>query len=199
MASTFSPSLRIELIGDGDQSGIWGQTTNTNLGTLIEQAIHGDERAWHQLVGRYQSALYYYSLRLTGNPDDARDLLQDVLLVLCRNLSQFRGDSSFTTWLHSIATRTAIDIWRQEKYLRLTDSSEELELAEQTVACHSLQAPLEHAIVRLPHQARAVFVLFAIEGYGHKEIASMLAIAEGTSKAQYHRARLLLQEWLADE
>ena len=168
--------------------------------TLIDKAIHGDERAWQQLVGRYQSALYYYSLRLMGNPDDARDLLQDVCMVLCRNLAQFRGDSSFATWLHTIATRTAIDLWRQDKHLRLTDSSDEQpELAETATECSSAAAPLEQAIQRLPAQARAVFVLFALEGYQHQEIATMLGIAEGTSKAQYFRARQLLQEWLADE
>ena len=75
----------------------WGDSDNVfqrSDESLINKALAGDERAWHQLVGRYQSMLYYYSLRLLGDPDDARDLLQDVLMVLCRNLAQFRGDSS---------------------------------------------------------------------------------------------------------
>src|SRR5690606_5055375 len=107
---------------------------------------------------------------------------------------------SFGTWLHTIATRTAIDLWRQDKHLRLTDSSDEQpELTDVTTECSSTAAPLEQAIQRLPAQARAVFVLFALEGYQHQEVATMLGIAEGTSKAQYFRARQLLQEWLADE
>ena len=84
--------------------------------------------------------------------------------------------------------------------MRLTDSSDEQpELAEQMMPCDSNNIPLERAIQRLPAQAKAVFVLFALEGYQHQEIAVMLGIAEGTSKAQYFRARQLLQEWLADE
>ena len=83
--------------------------------------------------------------------------------------------------------------------MRLIDSSDEQpELADVATECSSA-APLEQAIQRLPAQARAVFVLFALEGYQHQEIATMLGIAEGTSKAQYFRARQLLQEWLADE
>lgn len=169
------------------------------IAAAIDAAKQGDKQAFKVLYQQFVGRVYAICLRLLANRQKAEEASQDIFLKVWQQLPSFRGDSSFATWLHSIATRTAIDIWRQEKYLRLTDSSDELELAEQTVACHSLQAPLEHAIVRLPHQARAVFVLFAIEGYGHREIASMLAIAEGTSKAQYHRARLLLQEWLADE
>ncbi|MEH8015688.1 RNA polymerase sigma factor [Rheinheimera muenzenbergensis] len=169
------------------------------IAAAIDAAKQGDKQAFKVLYQQFVGRVYAICLRLLANRQKAEEASQEIFLKIWQQLPSFRGDSSFATWLHSIATRTAIDIWRQEKYLRLTDSSDELELAEQTVACHSLQAPLEHAIVRLPHQARAVFVLFAIEGYGHREIASMLAIAEGTSKAQYHRARLLLQEWLADE
>ncbi|GAB2922858.1 RNA polymerase sigma factor [Rheinheimera gaetbuli] len=169
------------------------------LAAAIDAAKEGDKLAFKVLYQQFIGRVYAICLRLLANRQKAEEASQDIFLKVWQQLPTFRGDSSFTTWLHSIATRTAIDIWRQEKYLRLTDSSDELELTEQTVPCHSLQAPLEHAIVRLPHQARAVFVLFAIEGYGHREIAAMLGIAEGTSKAQYHRARQLLQEWLADE
>ncbi len=169
------------------------------IASAIEAAKQGDKQAFHILYQQFVGRVYAICLRLLANRQQAEEASQDIFLKVWQQLPLFRGDSSFATWLHSIATRTAIDIWRQDKYLRLTDSSDALELAEPSVPCHSIQAPLEQAIVRLPHQARAVFVLFAIEGYQHQEIAAMLGIAEGTSKAQYHRARQLLQEWLADE
>jgi len=170
------------------------------IAQAVTAAQKGDKQAFYYLYQQYVGRVYAICWRLLANKQKAEDASQEIFIKVWQQLAGFRGDSSFATWLHSIATRTAIDIWRQEKYLRLTDSSDEQpELAEQAVACTSEEAPLEQAIQRLPAQARAVFVLFALEGYQHQEIATLLGIAEGTSKAQYFRARQLLQEWLADE
>jgi RNA polymerase sigma-70 factor, ECF subfamily len=170
------------------------------LAQAIAAAKNGDKQAFYSVYQQFIGRVYAVCWRLLANKQKAEDASQEVFIKVWQQLPGFRGDSSFATWLHSIATRTAIDLWRQEKYLRLTDSSDEQpELSEQSVACSSDDAPLEQAIQRLPPQARAVFVLFALEGYQHQEIATLLGIAEGTSKAQYFRARQLLQEWLADE
>lgn len=170
------------------------------LAQAIAAAKNGDKQAFYSVYQQFIGRVYAVCWRLLANKQKAEDASQEVFIKVWQQLQGFRGDSSFATWLHSIATRTAIDLWRQEKYLRLTDSSDEQpELSEQSVACSSGDAPLEQAIQRLPPQARAVFVLFALEGYQHQEIAALLGIAEGTSKAQYFRARQLLQEWLADE
>lgn len=170
------------------------------LAQVVASAQQGDKQAFYSLYQQFVPRVYAICWRLLAHKQKAEDASQDVFIKVWQQLPQFRGDSSFATWLHSIATRTAIDVWRQEKYLRLTDSSDEQELGcEPIVACSGASAPLEQAIQRLPAQARAVFVLFALEGYQHQEIAALLGIAEGTSKAQYFRARQLLQEWLADE
>lgn len=170
------------------------------IAQAIAAAQGGDKQAFYHLYQQFVGRVYAICWRLLGNKQKAEDASQEIFIKVWQQLPAFRGDSSFATWLHSIATRTAIDIWRQEKYLRLTDSSDEQPaLAEAAVVCSGDAAPLEQAIQRLPAQARAVFVLFALEGYQHQEIAAMLGIAEGTSKAQYFRARQLLQEWLADE
>ncbi|MDP2713723.1 RNA polymerase sigma factor [Rheinheimera sp.] len=169
------------------------------LAQAIAAAQNGDKQAFYSVYQQFIGRVYAVCWRLLANKQKAEDASQEVFIKVWQQLPGFRGDSSFATWLHSIATRTAIDLWRQEKYLRLTDSNDELALAEPSVACSSDDAPLEQAIQRLPAQARAVFVLFALEGYQHQEIAALLGIAEGTSKAQYFRARQLLQEWLADE
>ncbi|MDX1536317.1 RNA polymerase sigma factor [Arsukibacterium sp.] len=178
------------------------------LAQAIAAAKLGDKQAFYQLYQQFVGRVYAICWRLLANRQQAEDASQEVFIKVWQQLPAFRGDSSFATWLHSVATRTAIDCWRQQKYLRLTDSSELQELTEpdgqsnqpeQSVSCSSEMAQLEQAILRLPAQARAVFVLFALEGYQHQEIAGLLGIAEGSSKAQYHRARQLLQEWLADE
>ena len=169
------------------------------IAQAVAAAKEGDKKAFYQLYQQFVGRVYAICWRLLGNKQKAEDASQEIFIKVWQQLPAFRGDSSFGTWLHTIATRTAIDLWRQEKHLRLTDSSDEQpELADVATECSSA-APLEQAIQRLPAQARAVFVLFALEGYQHQEIATMLGIAEGTSKAQYFRARQLLQEWLADE
>lgn len=170
------------------------------IAAAVSAAQQGDISAFRCLHQQFVGRVYAICWRLLGNKQKAEDASQEVFIKIWQQLPQFRGDSSFATWLHSIATRTAIDLWRQDKHLRLTDSSDEQpELAEQSIPCDSNNVPLERAIQRLPAQAKAVFILFALEGYQHQEIAVMLGIAEGTSKAQYFRARQLLQEWLADE
>lgn len=167
---------------------------------VVTAAQRGDKQAFYTLYQQFVGRVYAICWRLLAQRQKAEDACQEVFVKIWQQLPTFRFDSSFATWLHSIATRTAIDIWRQDKYLRLTDSSDALQyIDEPTVACSGQQIPLEQAIVRLPAQARAVFVLFALEGYQHQEIAALLDIAEGTSKAQYFRARQLLQEYLRDE
>ena len=170
------------------------------IAQAIASAQQGDKAAFYHLYREFTGRVYAICLRLLADKHKAEDAVQEVFVKVWQQLPMFRGDSQFATWLHSIATRTAIDIWRQDKYLRLTDSSDERpELTDAAVVFGEDNMPLEQAILRLPAQARAVFVLFAIEGYQHQQIATLLSIAEGTSKAQYHRARQLLQEWLADE
>ena len=172
----------------------------TELAQAVAAAKQGDKQAFYSLYQQFIGRVYAICWRLLANKQKAEDACQEVFIKVWQQLPQFRGDSSFATWLHSIATRTAIDIWRQEKYLRLTDSADDNDsLSEPWMECSGNSAALEQAIQRLPAQARAVFVLFALEGYQHQEIAALLGIAEGTSKAQYFRARQLLQEWLADE
>lgn len=159
---------------------------------LLCSAQQGDKTAFRQLYQQHLSRVYAVCLRLLADRGKAEDACQDVFVKVWQQLHLFRGDSSFSTWLHSIATRTAIDLWRQDKLLRL--ATEELPDIAGVELGQSNE--LEQLILRLPHQARAVFVLFALEGYQHQEIAELLGIAEGSSKSQYHRARQLLREWL---
>lgn len=169
---------------------------STELAHAIRLAQKGNQQAFCLIYKEFIARVYALCLRLLGDRQRAEDAAQEVFTKIWLQLPGFRGDSSFATWLHSIATRTAIDIWRKDKVMRLVVSDEIVESVE---AAHVAEAKdLEQAIQKLPAQAKAVFVLFAIEGCGHQEIANMLEIAEGSSKAQYHRARQLLQGYLND-
>lgn len=161
--------------------------------SLINKALAGDERAWHQLVGRYQSMLYFYSLRLLGNPDDARDLLQDVLMVLCRNLAQFRGDSSFKTWLFGIANYRAMDMLRKRK--PTTDLSEVAEpsscdsqLHEAQLETQQTEQLVQQQLRCLPPEQRLIVELRFYQQFTFDEIATQLALSSNTVKSRFYAA-----------
>lgn len=166
------------------------------LQQLIRAAQSGDLTSFRQLHTQFVGRAYSVCLRLLVDVQKAEDACQETFIKVWQQLPQFRGDSAFGTWLHRIATRTAIDLWRKDKLLRLVDEGEPDSHA--ALAEEGLPKDLEQAIAALPRQARAVFVLYAIEGYTHAEIGTLLDIAEGSSKAHYHRARQLLQESLSD-
>ena len=139
-----------------------------------------------------------------ADKDSAEDVCQEVFVVLWQKINHFRGESKFSTWLHSVATNVVLSHLRKHKnWLQRVFSIEDqvkgqsnINEASVELVDHSPLDDLDRHIARLPERARLVFVLFAVEGYRHEEIASMLKMAVGSSKSQYHRARTLLREWL---
>jgi RNA polymerase sigma-70 factor, ECF subfamily len=134
-------------------------------------------------------------VRLCNDRDMAEDLTQESFVLAWRKLGSFRGDSAFGTWLYRIATNTVLSYLRKHKaFINSLDIDALPEAGRGDGVLEQLS--LEQAIGRLPAGARAVFVLYSLEGYTHDEIAGLLGIAEGSSKAQLHRARQLLQGFL---
>lgn len=164
--------------------------------TLIQRAQKGDQSAFAQLYQQGVGRVYAIAWRLLANRARAEEAVQETFLRVWQQLPGFRGESAFSSWLHRLAVGTSIDLWRKDKGLRLEDGESLPELGYCPAEQGEQQQQLESAIQRLPAQARAVFVLYALEGYPHQEIATLLNIAEGSSKAHYHRARQLLQEYL---
>lgn len=163
------------------------------LESWIQQAKNGDQKSFYLIYHHFKGRVFAVCLRLLADRAQAEDACQEAFVRVWQQLPGFRGDSAFSTWLHTIASRSAVDLFRKNKVSRLNLDVEVPDIAfEQDHA----DPQLEQAILRLPDQARAVFVLFALEGYQHQEIGDMLGIAEGSSKAQYHRARQLLRGWL---
>ncbi|WP_286264359.1 RNA polymerase sigma factor [Thalassotalea atypica] len=163
---------------------------------IIVKAQQGEQQAFHQLYELYHRRMYALCWRMLADKGSAEDVCQEVFVQLWQNIRNFRGDSKFSTWLHSVATNVVLGHLRKHKnWLQKVFSLEDNPQQEACVELEELST-LDKQIMRLPERARLVFVLFAVEGYRHEEIAKMLNMAVGSSKAQYHRARNLLQDWV---
>ena len=169
-------------------------TSPTDADRLCEQAKTGDETAFESLYRVTVGNVYGLCLRMTADPSLAEDYTQNTYVRAWQKLTDFRGESGITTWLHRIAINEVLGAHRREKRHRHEDIDPVTLIGEGM----SVDIDLERVISALPERARQVFVLFGIYGYGHKETASLLDIAEGTSKAHYHQARLLLRGALGE-
>src|SRR4051812_3947316 len=129
---------------------------------------------------------------------EADEVTQDIFVRTWQKLGTFRGESSFSTWLHRLAVNVVIE--RRRGYAirreRISDDEEALERVSIAPARGDLALDVEQALAGLPGGAREIFVLHDVEGYKHREIAAMLGITTGTSKRQLHRARLLMRRRL---
>ncbi|MDN5369430.1 MAG: polymerase sigma-70 factor, subfamily [Shewanella sp.] len=166
---------------------------------LIQRARLGDKMAFAEIYRLHHQRVYALCLRLAGQSSLAEEITQDCFIRLWEKLDQFRGDSKFSTWLHSLSVNQALTSLKKHRsfwarFLPLSDSSAETCSDGTEIPDTSL---LDKKIMQLPERARIVFVLFAIEGYSHEEIAALMHTTAGTSKAQYHRAKALLKEMLS--
>jgi len=165
---------------------------------LVRRAQGGDRSAFRRLYEDHVGRVYALCLRLTGDPEDAMERTQDVFVRAWGKLGSFRGEAAFATWLHRLAVNVVLADRRSAgRRERRVDVAAALGPRSQPAPRSGLAVDLERAIAALPPGARAVFVLYDVEGYRHEEIAEMTGIAAGTSKAQLHRARKLLREALA--
>jgi RNA polymerase sigma-70 factor (ECF subfamily) len=170
---------------------------------LVEAARNGDARAFESLYQQQLGRVHALCWRLCGgNRSLAEEMTQDAFVRAWQKLPLFRGDSAFGTWLH----RLTVNVVLGDRRTRLRRVSREQSLEDTLPGQlggvreeHGLSMDLEKAISRLPERARTVLVLHDIEGYLHSEVAEMADMAVGTSKAQLHRARRLIREWMSHE
>lgn len=167
----------------------------------VALAAAGDRRAFERLYRTHVHRVYSVCARMVDDRARAEELTQDVFVRVWEKLGQFRGESAFGTWVHRLAVNLVLNDRKNEKRrtARFDDVEELDEVA--TAGAHAVETPglavdLEGAIRLLPPGARRVFVLHDVEGYTHEEIAGMLGVTSGGTKAQLHRARLLLKQAL---
>ena len=171
-------------------------------GALVERARAGDTRAFERLYREHVGRVYGLCLRMTRDPAIAEDCTQETFINAWKALARFETRSSLATWLHRIAVNVALARRRKASVVMesvSTDDEDEAIESDWTLETPLEVNEIEAAIERLPEGARDVLVLHAIYGYSHLEAAEMLGVAEGTCKAQLHRARSLLRDKLGVE
>jgi RNA polymerase sigma-70 factor (ECF subfamily) len=179
---------------------------------LVAEAKAGSYAAFEELVNRYEKKIYRLGLNLTGNPEDAEDVLQEAFLKAFEHLPEFREDSRFYTWLVRIAVNEGLMKLRKrrsDKSVPIGDAvGEEGEVVpreftdwkpnpEQIYAQTEIEGILQNAAGSLPTGLRAVFLLRDVEGLSTEETAALLHLTEGAVKARLFRARLQLREELS--
>jgi len=177
---------------------------------LLAAARQGNTAALETLLVRYQPHLYRFGLRMCGNVEDAGDVAQESLISMARSVRDFRGDSSVSSWLYTIARRFCIKKRRRSKFAPAREESLDApetdvgqRLAdpgpnpEQTAANQELAAALTHAIHALDPAHREVLVLRDVEGLPAPEVAAILGISVDAVKSRLHRARVEIREELA--
>src|SRR3954447_3779404 len=160
---------------------------------LAGRAARGDERAFEQLVLRYQDRLYTLALRVTLNESDARDCVQEGFVAAWRAMERFRGDAKFSTWMYRIVVRKAYDVIDRRK--RQAEPSDEVP-AWTTDPASEARIDLASALSALEPDFRAVAVACDVIGLSMEEAGAALVLPPGTVKSRLHRARARLAERL---
>lgn len=179
--------------------------TAADLEVLVDAARQGDRQALDDLVRATYHATFTLAFRLTGNEDDARDVVQDAYLRAYRGLRRFRGDAQFTTWLYRITANCSANLLAKRARHRtetLTDEEPVVDLRleidpERRLAGADDRAHIAAALAELPWRLRQVIVLRDIYDLPHGAIAKELDISEAAAKVRLHRARRRLRDVLA--
>ena len=166
---------------------------------LIAAARDGDRRALDELLASYEQRIYRFGLRMCGDEEAAREVLQETLLAAFRNLAGFRGEASLSTWLYQIARSFCI---KERRGARPTvelasELPDQADAPDLQVHARQIGEALAAAIRELPPEQREVLVLRDVEGLSAQEAADVVGIEVGALKSRLHRARMALRTRLA--
>ena len=178
---------------------------------LARRASSGDDAAFEQLYRAHSGRVHALCLRMSGSRERAVELTQDVFVHVWERLASFRGDSALSSWIYRLTVNLILSNARTDRRRLTHEVNEEPvgeEMPEQSAPSDRERGSVrpasvldavdpERAVAGLPPGARTVFVLHDVEGYKHDEIAKLTGTAEGTCRAQLHRARKLLMEALS--
>jgi RNA polymerase sigma-70 factor (ECF subfamily) len=174
------------------------------LDELVAGARRGERTAFDELVRRTYVDTYTLAIRLTGNEEDARDVVQEAYLRAWKSIPRFRGDAAFTTWMYRItanASYTLVERRRRRRTTRLDDVDEPIDrrldaqpdtLAESTAGLGELSTALDE----LPPPLRTLVILKDVYGLSHEAIADELGISVAAAKVRLHRGRKRMRELL---
>jgi RNA polymerase sigma-70 factor (ECF subfamily) len=175
-------------------------------GELVEQYRAGDEKAFNELVRRYQEKVYRVARRFVNDHDDADEVTQQVFCKAYEGLRDFRGESALYTWLYRITTNIALNYVRRQRvreFLRIDElfemESEPSESPDALMEKKEQRDLIERAIAMLPEKQKAVFVLRYYEELPYEEIAGILKTSVGGLKANYFHAVRKIGEYVSRE
>jgi RNA polymerase sigma factor (sigma-70 family) len=167
---------------------------------LINKCKKNNREAQSELYNRYKDILFLMSLKYSRNEVEAEDNLHDVFITIFKTINKYKFKGSFEGWMKRITIYKAIDKYKVKKPINIVFNDDILE--DITIDSEhenlSLNTILNH-IQELPDQYRLVFNLYQLDNFSHKEIASLLSISEGTSKSNFHRAKLILRKNISQE
>lgn len=167
-----------------------------NLEHIIKQCKANKREGQHHLFNLYKDTLYRLSLKYCRNKEDAEDNVHDTFMTIFQNIKKYKGKGSFEGWIKRITIYKAIDRYKQQKEFA-KDHTHKIPQEDTHIDTRYAEVQLDIVlkfVQELPDQYRLVFNLYQLDGYKHQEIATLLSISEGTSKSNYHRAKLLLKE-----
>ena len=184
----------------------------TDEKVLIRKVLDGDQEAFAELVALHEKQVYNLCLRMTGHPEDARDLAQEAFLKAWRGLRFYKFESSFSTWLYRLTSNVCIDFLRQQKRRgtgSLVVSDEEGEetelevpdpdpLPEQQVIQQENQRIVAAAMDELEEEFRLALTLRVVDELSYEEIGEILDLKPGTVKSRIARARIKLKKILTE-
>ena len=182
---------------------------------LVERARAGDLEAFEELLGRHQQRVMRVVLSILKEPMDAEEVAQDVFLTVFEKIDHFRGDSSFSTWLHRVAVNAALMRRRKSKADRsvplddvmpsfderghlAVDIADWSQQAGDPVLAREAGEVIEAAVEKLDEMYRTVFALRDVQGFSTEETVEILELSVPAVKSRLHRARLFLRRELAE-
>lgn len=171
---------------------------------IVEAAFRGDNRAFEQIVIRYEQPIYHLCVRYMGNGADAEDVAQDAFVKVFMNREKFDIDKPFLPWLMTIARRLCIDRLRRNKRAYMTSSDTDAiqsneRGADELISEKETVRIISDSLQSLPEGQRETVVLYHVDGLAYKEIAGVLNVPVGTVMTWLHRGRAKLQRWYFEQ
>lgn len=166
---------------------------------LLSECRRGDRNAQRQLYEKMAGKLYSVCRRYLKNDEDIEEVLADTFYQIFTKIGQLQNPDIFEAWARKIAVNECLQKLRSNKELHISLEENDVATSDSTSENISFEKDILSLLNFLPEGCRAIFNLFAIEGYPHKEIAVMLSISEGTSKSQLNFARKKLQQLLVNQ
>jgi len=165
--------------------------------SVIAACIAGNSQAQHILFKKYFGYAKSICLRYTYSPEEAEEVLNEGFFKVFNNLERYDPEQPFKAWLRTVMVNNAISYFRRNKK-HYTARTAFDEIPEPGIADDAVSEITAGEIMQLIHELKpiykTVFLMYAVDGYSHKEIAAMLEINEATVRSQYARARAQLQE-----